>query len=310
MPDPTISVVVPTRGGASRLPVLLDALAAQAIDEPWEAVFVLDGDIDDSSAIVDRASARLPVRRVTFESNRGRSAALNAGFNESSGHVMVRCDDDLVPGPDFLARHLAAHADREVGVVGLYRNIYPETTYARIYGRAWDLRFREDAYRVPPEGTWRYWAGNVSITRDVWERVGPYDTQFRAYGWEDVDWGYRLAQAGVPIVLDRALETEHRIAATTTSIRTQRAYYSGAARRRFELKHAIDPTPPAPSNAWERAVNTLARVLDERRAQRLGAVVDASARVVPDRVAGKVVALAVDAAARAGHSSGSTSGAI
>ena len=30
-------------------------------------------------------------------------------------------------------------------------------------------------------------AGNVSVTRDTWEEVGPYDIDFRAYGWEDVD---------------------------------------------------------------------------------------------------------------------------
>ena len=309
MPSPAVSVIVPTRGGAARLPRLLEALAAQeSID--WEAVVVIDGDTDDSSSVVDQAAADRPIRRVTFDSNRGRSAALNAGFAESRGHVVVRCDDDLVPGPDYLARHVAAHADREVGVVGLYRNVYPETTYARVYGRAWDQRFRRDAYSVKASDAWRYWAGNVSVTREVWERVGPYDTEFRAYGWEDVDWGYRLLQAGVPVVLDPDLETEHRIAATTTATRMQRAFYSGAARRRFELKHAIDPTKSEPSNAWERLVHTMAKGLDESRSERLGAAIDAGARVVPDRLAGKLVALSIDAAARAGHRSGSTVGAI
>ena len=45
MPEPALSVVVPTRGGVRRLPVLLDALAAQSLDEPWEVVVVLDGDV-------------------------------------------------------------------------------------------------------------------------------------------------------------------------------------------------------------------------------------------------------------------------
>lgn len=306
---PVVSVVVPSRGGALRLPTLLAALGAQDGVE-WEAVVVIDGDIDGSSAVIDSLSTDLPVRRVTFPANCGRSAALNAGFEEARGQVLVRCDDDLVPRPDFLSLHAAAHSGSEVGVVGLYRNIYPETTYARVYGRQWDERFRRDAYAVPSDATWRYWAGNVSVTRDTWDRVGPYDTAFRAYGWEDVDWGYRLSKAGIPIVLDPRLETEHRIAATTTATRTQRAFYSGAARQRFEIKHALDATPTEPSNAWEKMVHAMSLGLDERRAQRLGAVIDAGSRLVPDRLAGKVVALAIDAAARAGHRGGATVGAI
>ena len=309
MSDPSVSVVIPTRGGSSRLPVLLAALVAQDLAD-WEAIVVVDGDVDGTSDVVDCASRDLPVRRITFETNLGRSAALNAGFSDARGRVLVRCDDDLVPRPDYLSRHAANHADREVGVVGLYRNVYPDTTYARVYGRNWDQRFREGAYAVTADQAWRYWAGNVSVSREVWQRVGPYDTAFRAYGWEDVDWGYRLAQSGVPIVLDADLETEHRIAATTTAMRLQRAFYSGAARHRFEQKHGTRIGSAVPENAWERLAASLASRLDETRAERLGSLIDAGCRVLPDRVAEKAIALAIDAAARAGHHRGSTVGAI
>ena len=47
------SVVIPSRGGAQRLPRILDALVAQQ-GSVWEAVVVLDGDIDDSAAVVAR----------------------------------------------------------------------------------------------------------------------------------------------------------------------------------------------------------------------------------------------------------------
>ena len=266
MPAPSLSVIVPTRGGASRLPVLLDALAAQELDEPWEVVFVLDGDIDGSSAVVDMAAEDLPVRRMTFDSNRGRSAALNAGFAESSGRVMVRCDDDLVPGPDFLSRHLAAHADREVGVVGLYRNIYPETTYARVYGRAWDLRFRKDAYRVPPDGTWRYWAGNVSVRRDVWERVGPYDTAVpriwlggRRLGLPARS-GRRAGRAG-PRARDRAPDRRDDHGdphATGFLLRRGPTTFRAEARHRTPLRPPLPMRGSEPSTRWRRSSTRVA----------------------------------------------------
>jgi glycosyltransferase involved in cell wall biosynthesis len=301
--DAQVSVVVPSRGGAHRLPILFEALAQQDFSGSWEAVLVLDGDIDDSRAVIDRHTGSLPVRSIVFESNRGRSAALNAGFEAARGHVLVRCDDDLVPAPDYLARHAETHAGREVGVVGLYRNVYPDTVYARAYGRDWDLRFRRDAYASPPDQHWRYWAGNVSVTREAWQRVGPYDTSFRAYGWEDVDWGYRLHRSGVPVILEEALETEHRIAATTTVTRAQRAFYSGAAKRRFELKHQLAPTP-ATSGAWQLGVRAVSRRLDEQRASRFADKVESASRLLPTPVARKAIALSVEASALAGYDQG------
>jgi GT2 family glycosyltransferase len=309
-PDLALSVVVPTRGGARRLPVLLDALAAQDLEEPWEVVLVLDGDIDGSREVVEAYTDRVPLSIVEFGDNQGRSAALNAGFARARGEVLVRCDDDLVPSVDYLARHAARHAGDVVGVVGLYRNVFPETTYARVYGREWDARFRREAYAAAADQAWRYWAGNCSVTRETWERVGPYDTDFRAYGYEDVDWGYRLAALGVPIVLDPRLETEHRIASTTSAVRAQRAFYSGAARTRFELKHSIRTPPRPPATTWDRLVSLVARRLDEHRIPRLGRAVDACARPLPDPLARKAVAMLVEAAALAGHARGQTTGAI
>lgn len=310
MPPPLVSAVVPSRGGSARLTTLLEALAQQQIDAEWEVIVVLDGDIDGSRRVLESSTARVPLSIVELADNQGRSAALNAGFDQARGDVLIRCDDDLVPGVDYLARHAAAHADGAVGVVGLYRNVYPETTYARVYGREWDDRFRREAYAVAADQTWRYWAGNCSVTRATWERVGPYDTQFRAYGYEDVDWGYRLSTLGVPVVLDPHLETEHRIAATTSAVRAQRAFYSGAARTRFELKHALGTPPHPPKTTWDRLVSALARRLDEGRIQQLGNAVDAGARRLPDGLAGKAVAMLVEAAAIAGHGQGQTSGAI
>ncbi len=271
---------------------------------------VLDGDIDDSATVVTSAAEHLPVRGLTFATNRGRAAALNAGFAACVGDVVVRCDDDLVPRADYLSRHLEACSHGDVGVIGLYRNVYPETAYARVYGRAWDAAFRREAYSSPEESTWRYWAGNASVTRAAWERVGGYDEAFQSYGYEDVDWGYRLAATGVPIVLDPRLETEHRIAATTCASRAQRAFYSGAARARFERKHSLGERTPPAATPWNRMVSTVAARLSEQRAQRAGRAVDAAAGIIPAPAAGKVVSMLVEASELAGHQAATTAGQI
>jgi glycosyltransferase involved in cell wall biosynthesis len=300
--SPEVSLVVPSRAGAERLPALMRCLAAQTHDD-WEAVVVLDGDIDGSEAVLALWSERLPVRAIVFPENRGRPAALNAGFDAAVGRVLVRCDDDLTPGPDYVARHLATHADGPGGVIGMCENVYPVTTpYARVYGRPAYERLRAGAYAAPPEVRWRYWGGNVSVDRETWERVGPYDESYRRYGWEDVDWGYRLTRAGLPITVVPELETDHHVAATTTADRALRAYYSGSARHRFEAKHGADVLGRRRArDPWSRAVSGLARVMDERRVGALSRAVDRALPVLPAAVGGKLVALLVEAGARAGY---------
>lgn len=299
---PQASVIVPSYRGAVRLPQLLDAFAQQADGCPsFEVIVVIDG-VDDGSVALIEAESRFPIRHILFPENRGRVAALNAGFEAACGEVLIRCDDDLVPAPDYIVQHLRQHEGRTVGVVGLYRNVYDTTPYAEAYGREMDRVFRTDAYRASPDLTWRYWAGNCSISRSTWNRIGAYDPDYRLYGWEDVDYGYRLHAAGIPVLLEQSLETTHRVAAVTTKERARRAAHAAGARRIFERKHPDHPLPSAvPGNgAW----NSLVRVSSVTLARRpavFGAAVDRIIAVMPRPIAKKLVALAVESSALAGY---------
>ncbi|MBT2519651.1 glycosyltransferase family 2 protein [Arthrobacter sp. ISL-28] len=297
------SIIVPSRGGAGRLPVLLSALSRQDTDD-FEVIVVLDGDTDNSETILDRFAANIEValRKVTLPENRGRAAALNAGAEIARGRVLIRCDDDLEPQPDYVSKHIAAHSKSVVGVVGLCRNVFPETTYARVYGRAADERFRKEAVACSSEEQWRYWAGNVSVLRSVHQEIGGYDERFRRYGWEDVDYGYRLLVSGVPVRIEPSLTTPHYVAATTTSVRAHRALHSGAARETFIGKHGPDalgvPTPDR--GVWSALVTVASTLATETTLRRAGATVDAAAAVLPVWMSEKLVALVVESAGRAG----------
>jgi glycosyltransferase involved in cell wall biosynthesis len=300
-PRPRASVVVPTRGGARRLPRLMDLLAAQS-EPSVEVVVVVDGDVDGSAEVLAGRRGSLDLRVEVLPVNRGRSVALNTGFDAARGDVLIRCDDDLEPAADFVQRHLAAHDRADVGVVGLYRNVYPDTAYASAYGRAADVAFRRQAYAADPSTWWRFWAGNVSVTRPTYDEVGPYDTRFRAYGWEDVDWGYRLHRTGRVVILDSGLETTHRLTATTTASRTVRAFSSGAAQGAFAAKHGEDVVPVAdPGGVWGAAVRATAAALTQSRLDRASRAVDRGLASLPTPVARKAVALLVEAGHLAGR---------
>ena len=257
------SVIIPSRGGADRLPRLLGMLAAQ--DSAVEVVVVLDGDIDGSSQAVDGWRDRLDLTVIEFGENRGRAAALNAGFEAARGDVLIRCDDDLAPLSDFASRHAAHHSDSPIGVVGLVRNQFPDTAYARAYGRHWDRLQRDHAYASAPDSTWQHWAANCSVSRETWERIGPYDEAYRGYGWEDIDWGYRLHQAGVPVIITLLWRPT-----TTWPPSPPRHGYAGRttqARRSAGSRPSSTPGPPVDRTAPGHARSNVLHITSPRRHQ-------------------------------------------
>lgn len=300
--DPAASIVVPTHRGVSRLPALLDALAAQGEGTPcFELVAVVDG-VDDGSPRLLESEDRFPVQVLVHPENRGRVAALNTGHRAARGRVLIRCDDDLLPGPDFVRLHVDAHRGGAVaGVIGPTRDLLDPTPYARVYGVDADARRRRAARGADPSTAWRRWAANCSLTREAWDAVGEYDPDYRRYGWEDVDYGWRVREAGLAVVESPGLETPHRAAAVTTASRVLRAVHSGAARRVFERKHPHAPLPDAipPLSPWNALVRGAARqsglLIPASR------LLDRALPLLPAPVGSKFVALLVEAGGLAGH---------
>ena len=292
----SVSVVVPSYQGKNRLLKLLHALEAQETACDWEVVVILDGSNDGSAELLQAWTSRLNLRYVARPHNLGRSATLNEGFAYATKQVLVRCDDDLEPASNYVAEFSRVLTENpNAGVVGLYKNNYPPTPYSKAYGEIVDRRFAREAYLDSADHRWHYWAGNCAVTRQTYDEVGGYDLGFRQYGWEDVDWGYRLAQLGHPVLLWEPLETTHNVAATTTAGRCERARWSGVASIKFYNKHQIQPKTADP-NAWNRLVSFCTPFAGKG----LGASVDKVLPLLSARLALRLVDLAVQSAFKRG----------
>lgn len=305
MSSPLVSVVVPSRGGAARLPVLLEALAAQEVDAPWETVVVLDGDVDGSRELLARHLARLPLRVVERTGTGGVAAALADGYEAAQGDIIVRCDDDLTPPPHFVQRHLDWHRGRAegsppLGVIALTRDVFDDTLYAESYGRPANARLRTAAYERPADQRWMHWAACNSIPRSAYDAVGGFDTTM-SYR-EDSELGLRLARHGVELIIDPALEIEHRCPATSAQERAARAFTSGASTRAFEERHPGALPVPGGTGTWARLVGSGARRLRCREdAASLGRAIDRALPTMPRQARPKAIAWAVETAGEAGR---------
>lgn len=97
---PAVTVVIPTRNRPLLLRQALASVAAQ--DLPGvEAMVVNDGG-EDVTTVVGGFSGDLEVRLITLATNRGLSAARNAGIDAARGRFVAFLDDDDV----YLPHHL------------------------------------------------------------------------------------------------------------------------------------------------------------------------------------------------------------
>ena len=98
-----ISVVVPLYNEAESLPELVD-WNRRVMDEhgfSYEIILVDDGSNDESWEVIERLQIQNPnVKGIKFRRNYGKSAALNVGFAEAAGDVVITMDADLQDSPD------------------------------------------------------------------------------------------------------------------------------------------------------------------------------------------------------------------
>jgi dolichol-phosphate mannosyltransferase len=105
-----ISVVVPVRDEEQTVEPLYAELAAalEPRGDPWEVVFVDDGSRDGTHAALVRLHAGFDnVRVVRLRRSAGKAAALDAGFRELEGELVVTIDGDLQDDPAEIPRLLA-----------------------------------------------------------------------------------------------------------------------------------------------------------------------------------------------------------
>lgn len=109
--SPRLSVVVPVFNEAESLPELLSQLmdVLQTLSLPWQIIFVDDGSTDGSwGVIVDLASQWPQVQAIRFRRNFGKAAALQAGFEQATGDIVLTLDADLQDDPAEIPRFLQA----------------------------------------------------------------------------------------------------------------------------------------------------------------------------------------------------------
>jgi GT2 family glycosyltransferase len=171
------------------------------MDDPEALSSTLDGPLVGSTCSIHPvtipAGDGLPLAAAR---NAGAQAALAAGAD-----ALIFLDVDCVPSPTLVntyARSVAAEAGSTLHC-GVVRYLGPEVD-ASVIGSGDLLGAAHPARPVPAPGTsiaaadWQlFWSLSFATSARTWREFGGFCEDYRGYGAEDTDLGYRAFRAGI-----------------------------------------------------------------------------------------------------------------
>lgn len=196
---------------------LVQALQRQAdalwgkLDKPfrYEIIVADDGSTDAACIDANRVIGdMLHCRYLRMEQNVGRAQIRNVLISESSGDYVLLIDSDLFLCDDnYLYKYATSTADvvyggTRIGGEGLVM-VDNEANTEHLKG---NLRYIYEKKAEPSHrAVFRQLRPNQEISvcnlyarRDIME-AHPFDSRFKAYGYEDVLFGKRLAESGIEV---------------------------------------------------------------------------------------------------------------
>jgi len=232
-----LSVIIPTHKRAEILRQCLEHLSKQTVAKEMEVIVVSDGHDEKTAQLFDKNQEYyknnwpFPVRFFEIEKSH-QGVARNEGVKQARGEIVLFIGDDILLEPDACERHLKAHKSFELwamshekkekltAVLGYTQwdprvGITPVMRWLERTG--WQFKYPSIAcygHGLIPVGVQhRYtYTSHVSVPLAI-VKAHLFRTDVHLYGWEDVEWGMRLREAGVRLYYEphaRALH-EHRV---------------------------------------------------------------------------------------------------
>ena len=203
-----LSVIIPTFNRAETLKICLEKLLAQQ-DVDFEIIVVDDGSTDHTLRVIKNLELKIKNLKVLTQKNSGQATARNLGVEQAKGDIILFGQDDIWAEPGFLKRHLEAHQKHsaENSVVLGYSTWSPVSEWEANRGRmvkvndymkfletsGWQFGygFLKPGFVTHPQPYKFFYTSNISMKKSFFEKE-KFDENFKAYGWEDAELGYRL----------------------------------------------------------------------------------------------------------------------
>ena len=214
-----LSIVIPTYRRPQILKKCLDHIEQQTIANQIEVIVVSDGEDMETATVVRNANLPIPAQYFSVKKSQ-QGTARNRGVLEAKSPLILFIGDDIFLEPDACAIHLQSQNrqtdnavlgfvtwDPSVGITPVMRWLERSGWQ---FGYPHIAQYANDA--VPSALQHRFtYTSHISLPTEI-ARAHPFREDLMMYGWEDMEWGARLRNAGIRLMYmpqARALHHHH-----------------------------------------------------------------------------------------------------
>ena len=224
-----VTVILPCYMGQQELALTFAGLSKQTYPHHLIEVIV----VDDGSDPPIELPSQLPFETSVVVQERdgfGLARARNLGAENAKGEILIFLDCDMIPEPQLVEAHSRWHHENEFGLTLGFRShadfsgISPEdliqanefeglvsgrkvTTPQWIefhMGRTKNLTSNDsDLFRIAT-------GGNLGVRKSFFETIGGFDSSFRQWGGEDIEFGFRAFNLGAVLIPERLAKAWHQ----------------------------------------------------------------------------------------------------
>ena len=192
----SVSVIIPAYNAANSIRELIKSISNQTYSsEKTEIIVIDDCSTDKTLDILAELKHQYDVQIISHDQNKGLAAARNTGIKNSSGRIFIFIDADMIVGSHYIENHINFHNNKQV--VGVVGNIVRHESLKYDKYQKYLYKTKRGVKKYSPKESLPFHAfifGNTSIKKEVIDNCGLFDEEIKAYGGEDTEFSFRIAQ--------------------------------------------------------------------------------------------------------------------
>ncbi len=202
--EPTVSILIPAHNEEHVIEKLIQQMASLTYPKnKLEIIVIDDASTDNTGKIADQASQGIAFIKVLHrsrkEGGKGKAAAMNEGFKNSTGEIILCFDADYLPQQEIVQKLVSVFSDPKVGAVQGRPVVLnePDNVVTRLIALERISGFRVDEEARDLLGLIPQFGGTVGgFRRSILASLGGFDESMLT---EDTDLTFSTILAGYKI---------------------------------------------------------------------------------------------------------------
>lgn len=210
-----LSIVIPTYNRQKDLLALLDSLFIQKYDRKKVEIIVSDdGSSDGTGEAIKRLLKKHPELKYVYQKNSGPSAARNNGIRAAAGKIIGFIDSDVIADKNLIKNALKVFKHSKADVIeGMTLSLER------------DIKNTVFTHTVQNKTGKRWITCNLFARREIIEKIGGFDEEFRHPIREDTALGFAMLKAGAVSDFSEKITVYHPVYKSNYRMLFKLAFY-------------------------------------------------------------------------------------